>query len=249
MGHKPLPSAAAMVVSAQSALGAIASAALLATASGQSAAPPRSSTSNCSAMVALCTQEEVNLGRCDVEIPTDVVMDVGLPLLIILLMLGMGASISFDQMAKVFKKPGGVIAGMVSQFGLMPLLAFLLGKIFGLCPAQSIGMLIVGTTAGGTTSNLFAFWSGGDVALSVTMTTCSTLASLALQPLLLVAYADTSIEIPVMSILTTLFGGMLLPSPLGSSSTTTAKPGEPTSTALAPSVASSWSFSSSCTSG
>lgn len=166
-------------------------------------------------MVALCTQEEVNLGRCDVEIPTDVVMDVGLPLLIILLMLGMGASISFDQMAKVFKKPGGVIAGMVSQFGLMPLLAFLLGKIFGLCPAQSIGMLIVGTTAGGTTSNLFAFWSGGDVALSVTMTTCSTLASLALQPLLLVAYADTSIEIPVMSILTTLFGGMLLPVTIG----------------------------------
>ena len=166
-------------------------------------------------MVALCTQSEVSAGTCDVEIPTDVVMDVGLPLLVILLMLGMGASISMDQMTKVFRKPGGVLCGMVSQFGLMPLLAFCLSKLFGLCPAQSIGMLIVGTTAGGTTSNLFAFWSGGDVALSVTMTTVSTLASLVLQPLLLLAYAEANIEIPVGSIITTLVGGMLIPVSLG----------------------------------
>merc|ERR1711871_194665 len=182
----------------------------------------RSSTSNCSAVVPICSEAEEKAGKCSVYIEEDFVMDVGLPLMVIVLMMGMGATISMDQMRRVFKKPGGVFIGIISQFGLMPLLAFILTRIFGLCPAQSIGMLVVGSTAGGTTSNLFAFWSGGDVALSITMTSISNLCAMFMQPALLYAYAsaipelqEVQFQVPVSDLVTTLIGGILIPVSIG----------------------------------
>ena len=58
-----------------------------------------------------------------------------------------------------------LLIGMLSQFCVMPLVAFALGYAFDLSPESHISLIIIGCTPGGTTSNLFAYWAGGDTSL------------------------------------------------------------------------------------
>ena len=121
---------------------------------------------------------------------TDIVLDICMPALVLLLMYGMGCTIFFDDLRKYFKRPGPLFVGMLSQFGVMPLVAFCLGYLFDLDPASHISVIIIGCTPGGTTSNLFAYWAGGEVSLSVAMTVTSTTMAMFLQIILLKVYTD-----------------------------------------------------------
>lgn len=73
-----------------------------------------------------------------------------------------------EDFTDVFKRPRDVIIGAVAQFTLMPFLAFLLTKVFRLSPELAIGVILVGTCPGGTSSNVMTYLSKGDVAFRFT---------------------------------------------------------------------------------
>mgnify|MGYP000491348977 FL=1 len=111
----------------------------------------------------------------------------GIPVLSTLLgviMFGMGTTLNLRDFALVLKRPVDVFVGVCAQYLIMPSLAFLLAMAFNLDPALTAGVVLVGTCPGGTSSNVITFMSKGDLALSVTMTSVSTLLSPILTPLI-----------------------------------------------------------------
>ena len=86
---------------------------------------------------------------------------------LVIIGLGLGASTQVDDFKKALATPQAVCIGLCSQYLLMPAIAFALAKIFGLSELSAVGVILVGCSPGGTTSNLFTYWSGGNVALSI----------------------------------------------------------------------------------
>jgi len=113
-----------------------------------------------------------------------------LGVMMMVIMLGMGASLTFKDFAIALRKPLGIIIGMVCQYGLMPLLAFLLATALALPPAYAIGLILMGCMPGGTTSNIFAYFSKGTLSLSILMTMSSTLLAIVMVPLTLGFYSS-----------------------------------------------------------
>ena len=115
-----------------------------------------------------------------------------LGVMMMVIMLGMGASLTFKDFRIAFKKPQGILVGLLCQYGIMPFLGYALGLLLGLPPALAIGLILMGCMPGGTTSNIFTYFSKGVLALSIMMTICSTLVAVAMVPLLLDFYAGLS---------------------------------------------------------
>jgi BASS family bile acid:Na+ symporter len=112
-----------------------------------------------------------------------------LGVMMMLIMLGMGASLTFKDFRIAFRKPQGILVGLLCQYGIMPFLAYLLAVALGLPPPLAVGLILMGCMPGGTTSNIFAYFSKGVLALSIMMTICSTLVAVALVPVLLEFYS------------------------------------------------------------
>lgn len=112
-----------------------------------------------------------------------------LGIMMILIMLGMGASLTFKDFRIAFRKPQGILVGLLCQYGIMPFLGYLLAVLLGLPPALAIGLILMGCMPGGTTSNIFTYFSKGALALSIMMTVCSTLVAVAMVPVLLEFYS------------------------------------------------------------
>mgnify|MGYP001481285789 FL=1 len=134
--------------------------------------------------------------------------------LTLVLMVGMGASLTTADYARAARRPKGVVVGLLSQFGWMPLLAYLAIDGLGLEGTDALGLLLMACTSGGNASNMFSYFSRADVALSITMTAVSTLVSVVLMPLLLFAYASSLLEepmqVPYLAVMGTLLA-MLVP--------------------------------------
>jgi predicted Na+-dependent transporter len=77
-----------------------------------------------------------------------------LAVLIFLMMLGMGATVTTETVKKTIKKPFPFLIGFLSQYGLMPLLTFAMAYVFGLSNLQSIGLVITGCSPGGVSCSL-----------------------------------------------------------------------------------------------
>ncbi|KAL2780559.1 solute carrier family 10 member 6 [Daubentonia madagascariensis] len=105
-----------------------------------------------------------------------------------LLMFSLGCSVEIRKLWSHIRRPWGIAVGLLCQFGLMPFTAYLLAISFSLKPVQAIAVLIMGCCPGGTISNIFTFWVDGDMDLSISMTTCSTVAALGMMPLCLYLY-------------------------------------------------------------
>ena len=105
-----------------------------------------------------------------------------LSLLLGIVMFGMGTTLNLKDFALVLSRPRDVLVGAAAQFLIMPGLAYLIATAFNLDPALTAGIVLVGTCPGGTSSNVITFMSKGDVALSVTMTSVSTVLSPILTP-------------------------------------------------------------------
>ena len=131
------------------------------------------------------------------------------------IMLGMGASLSLADFAAAVKKPRCVGIGMVLQFLLMPLIAYVIGKVLHLPREQFIGLVMVGTVAGGTASNVITYLAGGDVALSITMTACSTVAGIVLTPLISSFYLGQTVRVPAWAMFKSILLVVALPVALG----------------------------------
>jgi BASS family bile acid:Na+ symporter len=136
-----------------------------------------------------------------------------LALMIFVIMLGMGASLTPRDFALALKRPYGLMIGVVSQYGFMPFIGFLLALTLPVSDPIKIGILIMSCMPGGTTSNIFTYFSKGNLALSVLMTVTSTVFGVVLIPIVLVLYAGAlDVDIPRENIIATL---VLLLVPVG----------------------------------
>ena len=116
------------------------------------------------------------------------------------LMLGLGSTVRVSDLLAIKKNPKAPLIGFICQFVLMPLCAYALAKIVGVTDEQGLSMVLVGCTPGGSTSNLFTFFSRGDLPLSIVMTVISNSAAFFMMPLLLLiygpAFTSDSLQIP-----------------------------------------------------
>ena len=112
-----------------------------------------------------------------------------------LIMFGMGTTLSANDFLSVAKSPWAVVLGVALQFVVMPLIGLSLVGIFGFTGELAAGFILVGAVAGGTASNVVAYLAGANVALSVTMTCCSTLISPFATPLLMKLLAGRFMDI------------------------------------------------------
>jgi BASS family bile acid:Na+ symporter len=115
-----------------------------------------------------------------------------LGMMMMVIMLGMGASLTWRDFLIAFRKPKGVLVGVLCQFGIMPLLGFALAMALNLSPGLTVGLILMACMPGGTTSNIFSYFSKGVLALSILMTTVCTLAALVMVPLLLSFYSSAA---------------------------------------------------------
>ncbi|XP_071483407.1 ileal sodium/bile acid cotransporter-like [Diadema antillarum] len=127
---------------------------------------------------------------------------------LVMAMLSMGVTIDFKDIKETFRHPAGFFIGMASQFILMPLIGFCLGLVLKLEAAGALSVLVLSCCPGGALSNVFTYFTNGDVCLSVSMTTVSTAAALGMMPLNLFIYSrvwtSESAVIPYLDIFTTL---------------------------------------------
>ena len=135
--------------------------------------------------------------------------------LLMIVMFGMGLTMKLSDFAIVFRRPRDVIIGCLAQFIVMPLLAFALGRLFGLSDELLVGVVLVGTCPGGTSSNVITYLSGGDTALSVGMTSINTLLAPLLTPALTYLYLRTSVNVDVRAMFLSIVQVVIVPIGLG----------------------------------
>jgi BASS family bile acid:Na+ symporter len=112
-----------------------------------------------------------------------------LGIMMMVIMLGMGASMTWRDFLIAFRKPKGILVGLLCQYMVMPFLGYALAMLLGLPSAMAVGLILIACMPGGTTSNIFAYFSKGVLALSIMMTTVSTLVAVVTVPLLLSFYS------------------------------------------------------------
>ena len=136
-------------------------------------------------------------------------------LFLTIIMFTMGLTLTVPDFQMVLKRPLPVFIGVVAQFVIMPGLAVLVAKMMGLNPALAVGLLMLGSVPGGTSSNVIAFLCRGDVALSVTMTSVSTMVSPIMTPILMLLLSGTATEVDGAGMAWSLVQTVLLPVVIG----------------------------------
>ena len=135
--------------------------------------------------------------------------------LLMLVMFGMGLTLSIRDFIPVFTHPKYVLLGTVAQFTIMPLLAWGLSIVFGLDTALMAGVVLVGTCPGGTSSNVITYLSRGDVALSVGMTSVNTLLAPFLTPAITYLILRATISVDVVAMFISIVQVVIIPIVLG----------------------------------
>lgn len=132
-----------------------------------------------------------------------------------IIMFGMGMTLKAEDFVEIIKRPKPVLVGLIAQFTLMPLIAYCLTMVFNLDPLIAVGVILVGCCPGGTSSNVITFLAKGDVALSVAITSISTLLAPFLTPVLLNVFAGQLIDIDLVNMMMTITRIVILPILLG----------------------------------
>ena len=127
------------------------------------------------------------------------------------IMLGMGLTLSVDDFRSVLRRPWVVGIGVVAQFLIMPLLGWSVATLFNLPPMLKLGLILVSCCPGGTASNVICYLARANVALSVLMTLCSTLAAIILTPLLTKMYASAILDVDAWAMFRSMLTIVLLP--------------------------------------
>lgn len=131
--------------------------------------------------------------------------------LIQIIMFGMGTSMSVEDFTNVLKMPKGVLIGSGLQFTVMPLIGIGLATVFGFPAEIAAGVVLIGSSPGGVASNVIAFLARGNVALSVTLTTVSTLISPIMTPFMMKTLAGQFIEINFVEMMISIFNMIIIP--------------------------------------
>ena len=138
-----------------------------------------------------------------------------LNLLLSIILFTMGTTLKVDDFANVFKKPKEISVGLLAQYMIMPVLAFLLAKMFCLNEALTVGIVLVGTVPGGTASDVITFLSKGDVALSVSLTAVSTVVSPILTPIITLLLIGNQIHFSPVDMFVSILEIVIIPIILG----------------------------------
>lgn len=134
-----------------------------------------------------------------------------IPPLVQLILFGMGMTLTFDDFARVLKMPKGVFVGFTLQYTVMPLMGFSFAKSFGLEPEVAVGLILVGSCPGGVSSNVITYIAGANVALSVTMTACSTLLSPLMTPFAMKLLAGRYVPIAAVPMMVSILKMIIVP--------------------------------------
>lgn len=137
------------------------------------------------------------------------------PYLLGIVMLGMGLTIDPKDFKIIFQAPRSVIIGVVLQYTIMPLSAFLIVKLFHLPPEIAIGVILVGCCPGGTSSNVMSYLANANVALSVAITSVSTLLAPFLTPALIYLFAHEWLQVSFISMFWSVVQVILIPIIIG----------------------------------
>lgn len=130
-------------------------------------------------------------------------------------MFGMGMTLKLSDFQGILKRPRYVLIGVLAQFTIMPALAYFLAKIFALPPELAVGIILVGTCPGGTSSNIMTYLAKGDVALSVSMTMTTTILAPIVTPLLTWLLVGEWIDVPFLAMMISICQIVILPIILG----------------------------------
>ena len=131
--------------------------------------------------------------------------------LLALIMFGMGMTLTWRHFIDAAKQPAIISITVCIQFLFMPFFAWLISLIFQLSTDQTIGMVLVGSSAGGTASNVICYLARGNVALSILMTMVSTLCAVLLMPALTYLYLNQSVPVPVWDMMKSIMIIVLIP--------------------------------------
>lgn len=131
--------------------------------------------------------------------------------LIQLIMFGMGTSMSMKDFASVIKTPKGVAIGVLSQFIIMPMLGFTLAKATGFPPEIAAGIILIGCSPSGLASNVMCYLAKANLALSITVTSITTLLAPLVTPFLMKIFAGELVEIDVLKMMWDISKMIIIP--------------------------------------
>ncbi|MBG9246509.1 bile acid:sodium symporter family protein [Corynebacterium diphtheriae bv. mitis] len=131
--------------------------------------------------------------------------------MLMFIMFAMGLTITPPDLKEVARRPWPIVLGVVCQFIVMPLSAVAISSILGFDQSLTIGLILLGSVPGGTASNVLAYLAKGDVALSVAMTSVSTLVSPFATPLIMLLLAGESAEVNASGMMASLLKTVLIP--------------------------------------
>ncbi|MEZ5383995.1 MAG: bile acid:sodium symporter family protein [Prosthecobacter sp.] len=134
-----------------------------------------------------------------------------IPLGLGIIMLGMGLTLRFADFRAALKTPWIALMGIIAQFVIMPAAGWAVARWMQLPPPMAVGLILVACCPGGTASNVITHLAGGNLPLSVLMTTCSTFAAVGLTPLLTDLFAGAQVPVPVGDMLLDMATVVILP--------------------------------------
>lgn len=130
-------------------------------------------------------------------------------------MFGMGATLTLQDFSRALRMPKAVAIGMLLQFSVMPFGGWILASLFQLPTEVAAGVILIGACPGGVASNVITYLAKGNVALSVTMTACSTLLAPIMTPLMMSLLAGRMIEVPFVGMMLQIVWIVFFPIAIG----------------------------------
>ena len=131
------------------------------------------------------------------------------------IIFGMGMTLRAEDFRRILKRPRDVGVGVAAQYGIMPAAGLVLAWAFGLDPVLASGVILVGSCPGGTASNVITYLARGDVALSVTITSATTLIAPIMIPAAMYIFAGKWIDVPALGLFISTVKIILFPVALG----------------------------------
>lgn len=144
-----------------------------------------------------------------------VAMKPGIIPLLVIIMFGMGMTLTASDFKQVLTQPQIIGLGVSLQYIIMPLVAWLVSLLLNLPVELMVGMVLVGSSAGGTASNVICYLAKGNVALSITLTLCSTLLAVVAMPAMTWLYVGQTVPVPALDMLISILKIVLIPVLLG----------------------------------
>lgn len=153
---------------------------------------------------------------------SSVLTSVVLPLSLAIIMMGMGLSLVVADFKRIVKYPKAIVIGLTNQLILLPLIGFLMAKLFHLSPTMAVGLMIIAACPGGPTSNLITQVCRGDIALSVTLTAITSFITVFTIPIILsysleyfTSQTGTPIELPILDTILQIMVITVIPISIG----------------------------------